>query len=73
MAPATNTAGQISFTPRHPEYAAINQKGTINEKIGSWRPIIALKCAEVESRHALERDHRCTERTERNGRRVCNQ
>jgi hypothetical protein len=27
--------------PRHPANAQINQKGTINEKNGSWRPTIA--------------------------------
>jgi len=35
LTPATRIAGQISFMPRHPANAQINQKGTSSEKNGS--------------------------------------
>ena len=36
--PATNTAGQVWRMPRIPSIMATNQKGTIIDRIGSWRP-----------------------------------
>src|SRR6516225_7568649 len=41
--PVTRIAGQISFMPRYPANAQINQNGTISEKNGSCRPTIAPK------------------------------
>src|SRR4029079_15298316 len=43
VTPATNSGAHSSRTPRSPEYAAINQNGTISEKTGNCRPIIALR------------------------------
>ena len=37
----TRIAGQIASIPRKPAKAQISQKGTISEKKGSCRPIIA--------------------------------
>ena len=39
--PATRIAGQTSIIPRKPAKAQISQNGTISEKNGSCRPIIA--------------------------------
>jgi hypothetical protein len=39
--PQTRIAGQIWTIPRQPVKAQITQAGTINEKNGNWRPIIA--------------------------------
>ena len=39
--PATRIAGQISIMPRKPAKAQISQNGTISEKKGSCRPIMA--------------------------------
>jgi hypothetical protein len=40
--PATRQAGHTSIMRRQPTWAATSQNGTISEKIGSWRPTIAL-------------------------------
>ncbi len=40
--PATRIGGQISIVLRKPTKAQISQKGTMTEKNGSWRPIMAL-------------------------------
>src|SRR4051794_30423024 len=42
-APATRTAGHTSIILRKPTKAQISQKGTSNEKKGSWRPMVALR------------------------------
>ena len=40
--PVTRIAGQISVIALRPAKAQISQNGTISEKKGSWRPIMAL-------------------------------
>ena len=39
--PHTAIGGQIAIMPRKPANTQISQNGTITEKNGSWRPIIA--------------------------------
>ena len=39
--PQTRIAGHICTIPRQPVKAQITQAGTISEKNGNWRPIIA--------------------------------
>ena len=36
--PATSTAGQVWRMPRMPSIMATSQKGTMMERMGSWRP-----------------------------------
>ena len=40
--PAVRQAGQTSIMRRQPTCAATSQNGTMSEKIGNWRPTIAL-------------------------------
>ena len=60
--PATRIAGQISTIPRTPAKAQISQNGTITEKNGSCRPIIAAELQQIEPGHGLQRDHRRAQR-----------